>query len=83
MILKERTLINLGSSFKKDLLGHISTYEKKNGNTYRVYFVEARYFGYKETDNYGRIVSEGRSGQDYNYLFDILLEREEKRMGWS
>jgi hypothetical protein len=83
MKLKERTLVDLGSNVTKDLLGHISTYEKKNGNEYYVYFVEARYFGFKEVDLRGNIIKEGRTEKEYHYLIDTFFNRLERRLGWS
>ena len=51
MKLINKTLVNLSRGLKDSALGHISIYEKKNGNIYYVYYVEARYFGCKEVDH--------------------------------
>ena len=50
MKLLDRTMVNLGSGTRQDLLGHISLYETTSGNHYYVYFIETRYFGMKEVD---------------------------------
>jgi hypothetical protein len=80
MILKDRELVNLSSRKNKNLLGHISKYEKRNGNTYEVFFIEERYFGFKETDRSGKIIEEGRMHSEYDYLLDRFFEMKERRI---
>lgn len=78
MRLKERVLVNLSHKNISDLLGHISTYEKSNGNIYTVYYIEEKYFGFKETDLDGNIVDEGRMKEEYNYILDRLFDLPER-----
>ena len=78
-----RTMVDLGDRHMSDRLGHISTYEKKNGNVYKVYFIEARYFGFKEIDLNGLVVSSGRSSDDYHYSLDVMFEDETRFLKWN
>ena len=49
MNLSSRTFIELSNN----VLGHITTFKKKNGNTYYVFYIECRYAGFQEISNDG------------------------------
>jgi hypothetical protein len=84
MKLLDRTLVNLGRTFEGDSLGHISLYQKPNGNLYYVYFIEARYFGMKEIDTTtDSIVEQDRTSPDYHYSLDIFFEDKTRYLGWD
>jgi hypothetical protein len=77
-------MVNLSSGTRQDLLGHISLFEKRNGNYYYVYFVEARYFGTKEVElNTDKIIQEDRSNDDYHYSIDTFFNDKSRYLGWS
>ena len=80
MKIKERVLVNLSHKNISDLLGHITTYEKSNGNIYAVYYIEERYFGFKETDPSGNIIEEGRMNEEYDYIIDRIFDLPERRI---
>ena len=83
MKLLERNMIDLGDRSNPGRLGHISMYEKRNGNKYSVYFLEAIYFGFKEVDLYGDVVATGRSSNDYHYSLDLMFEDKGRVLGCS
>jgi|TARA_R110001583_G_scaffold16234_10_gene66230 hypothetical protein len=83
MKLLGKNIIDLGDRANPDRLGHISTYEKRNGNIYNVYFLEEAYFGFKEADQNGNVVSTGRSSDSYYYSLDIMFESKDRFLGWS
>lgn len=76
-------MIDLGDRSVSNRLGHISIYEKKNGNIYKTYFIETRYFGFKEVDLSGKIISSGRSSDDYHYSLDVMFEDKDRILGWN
>ena len=79
-----KTLVNLSRGLKDSALGHISMYEKRNGNMYYVYYVEARYFGCKEVDPIlNKTVLEERSDDDYHYSLDTFFNDESRYFGWD
>ena len=57
MKLLKRTFVELPN----DTLGHVTSFEKNNGNTYYVFYVECRYSGFQEVSADGASVvsSEG------------------------
>jgi len=82
MKLIERTLVNLADSTSQNLLGHISLYEKSNGNLYYVYFIEAKYYAAKEVDpKTNNIIREEGSDNDYHYSVDILFNDKARQLG--
>ena len=52
MKLLERKFFNT----EKDDIGHVSIYEKSNGNRYIVYFIEERYHSYREFTSAGELI---------------------------
>jgi hypothetical protein len=77
-------MVNLSSGTRQDLLGHISLYEKSNGNLYYVYFVEAKYYAAKEIDpKTNNIISEEGSDNDYHYSIDIFFNDKARYLGWT
>ena len=84
MRLIDRTMVNLSSRTRQDLLGHISLFEKRNGNYYYVYFIEAKYFGMKEIVlNTDKIIKEDRTNDDYHYSLDIFFSDKTRYLGWD
>ena len=84
MKLLGKTLVNLSRGLGDSKLGHLSIYEKRNGNTYYVYFIEARYFGHKEFDPIlKKVVDEGRASDSYHYSIDLYFEDESRYFGWD
>ena len=84
MKLLDRTLVNLSSGTRQDLLGHISLYELNSGNYYYVYFIEARYFGMKEVDwKEDKVMKEHRSDNEYHYSLDLFFEDKNRYLGWN
>ena len=84
MELIDRTMVNLGGGPGSNLLGHISLFEKKNGNYYYVYFVEERYFGMKEVElNTDKIIQEDRIDDEYHYSLDIFFVDKTRYLGWD
>jgi len=84
MKLLDRTMVNLSSGTRQDLLGHISLYETTSGDYYYVYFVETRYFGMKEVDlKTNKIIKEDRSDDEYHYSLDIFFEDKTRYLGWK
>ena len=84
MRLIDRTMVNLSSGTRQDLLGHISLFEKRNGNYYYVYFIEAKYFGMKEVElNTDKIIKEDRTNDEYHYSLDIFFSDKTRYLGWD
>ena len=74
MRLIDRTMVNLAPGPGNNLLGHISLFEKRNGNYYYLYFIEERYFGMKEVElNTDKIIKEERINDEYHYSLDIFF----------
>ena len=46
---------------KHDKQGHATIYEKTNGNTYIVYFIEERYNAFREFDKNRKLIDGSRS----------------------
>ena len=59
---------------EKNQIGHVSTYEKSDGNIYMVYFLEERYFSFQEYSCDGRLLDEGCA------LNFQMLELKEERL---
>ncbi len=84
MRLIDRTMVNLSTGPSSDLLGHISLFEKRNGNYYYVYFIEAKYFGMKEVElNTDKIIKEDRTNDEYHYSLDIFFSDKTRYLGWD
>lgn len=84
MKLIDRTMVNLSSRAAGNILGHISLYQKSNGNHYYVYFIEERYFGMKEVDvETDKIIQEDRTNHDYHYSLDIFFSDKTRYLGWE
>ena len=84
MRLIDRTMVNLGGLPGSDLLGHISLFEKRNGNYYYLYFIEERYFGMKEVElNTDKIIKEERINDEYHYSLDIFFSDKTRYLGWD
>ena len=79
MKLLHRTMIDLSDRESKDRIGHISTYSLKNGFEYRVYYIEARYFGADKIDFDGSVVESNRTYDDYDYKIDIYFNDVDRR----
>tara|TARA_R110002020_G_scaffold190210_1_gene389718 strand:+ start:60 stop:311 length:252 start_codon:yes stop_codon:yes gene_type:complete len=77
-----KTLVNLSSKSNPDRLGHISVYRKANGNKYYVYFLEQRYFGFKEVDKFEKMIEEESSGE-HHYSLDIMFNDKDRYLGWN
>jgi hypothetical protein len=77
-------MVNLASSTRPDLLGHISLYELPSGNYYYVYFVEKRFYAAKEICyKSNKIIREESSDNDYHYNIDIFFNEKDRRLGWN
>jgi len=84
MELLDRTMVNLSSKRKPDILGHISLYELGSGNLYYVYFVEGRFYSAKEIDvKTKKTLVEESSDNDYHYSIDIFFNDKSRYLGWS
>jgi hypothetical protein len=84
MKLLDKTMVNLSSNTRPNLLGHISLYKKTNGNLYYVYFVEAVYYAAKEVDfKTKKILKEETSDNDYHYNIDIFFNDKDRYLGWE
>ena len=84
MRLIDRTMVNLSRALRHDLLGHISLFEKRNGNYYYLYFIEERYFGMKEVElNTDKIIQEDRIDDEYHYSLDIFFVDKTRYLGWD
>ena len=70
MKILKRTFVELNNGS----LGHVSTFQKKNGNSYYVFFIEARYAGFREVSADGlRIVAKDGVEPFANYkTFDHI-----------
>ncbi len=82
MKLIEQNLVDLSDYNNQDRLGHVSEYELSNGNKYFVYFLEMRFFGFKEIDKSGKIVKE-ESAEDHHYSLDIMFNDRSRYLGWN
>ena len=84
MILRRKGLVNLATRASLDMSGHISSYELSNGNTYNVFFIEARYFGAEEIClKTGKTIREYRSSNEYDYKIDFLFKDDSRFIGWE
>tara|TARA_Y100000034_G_C6624215_1_gene272220 strand:- start:153 stop:416 length:264 start_codon:yes stop_codon:yes gene_type:complete len=82
MKLLGRDLIDLSDKNNPDRLGHVSVYKLKNNNTYKVFYIEARYFGMNEVDSNNNTVNSDRSLDDYDYKIDIYFGDKARSLGW-
>ena len=81
MILLGKTLVNLGSSLRPELRGHISLYELPSGNYYYVYFVEDRFYAAKEVcRKSNKVIREESSDNDYHYSIDIFIAEKSRHI---
>lgn len=84
MILLGKTMVNLSSKRRADLLGHISLYELPSGNHYYVYFIEQRFYAAKEIcPKTKKIIKEESSDNDYHYSVDIFFNDKDRYLGWN
>ena len=84
MKLLSRNLVNLSTKDVLDSLGHVSRYELNNGNSYNVFFIEARYFGFEEVcHKTNKIIKEERALDEYDYKIDIFFKDKERDLGWN
>jgi len=84
MNLLSRSLVNLSTKKNNDSLGHVSRYELSNGNSYNVFFIEARYFGCEEVCfKTGKIIKEERSLSEYDYRIDLFFKDQDRDLGWD
>tara|TARA_B100000131_G_scaffold7812_1_gene8103 strand:- start:2784 stop:3050 length:267 start_codon:yes stop_codon:yes gene_type:complete len=75
MIFRRKGLLDLATRTSLDMSGHISSYELSNGNTYNVFFIEARYFGAEEIClKTGKIIREYRASNEYDYKIDFMFK---------
>ena len=82
MKLLEKTIVNLDSNVNLNMLGHISTYRKRNGNIYRTYFIEERFFAAKEFNANDELIFSYNAVDEYHYSIDINFENKNRWLGW-
>ena len=76
-------MVDLSDADNPDRLGHISTYELNNGDTYKLYFLEARYFSLKQTDKEGNLVRQESANAEYHYSLDMMFNNKDRHLGWD
>jgi len=77
-------MVNLASSTRPNLLGHISLYELPSGNHYYVYFIEQRFYAAKEVCPItNKIIKEEGTESEYHYSVDIFFADKNRYLGWD